>query len=518
MSANLLPDPSNIAATARNSEWLQKELEMRRLQEQLGKSRDKDQELREATKGFESIFIAKLWQQMRATVPKDGYLHSKEEEMYLSMFDKDMADKMADAGGIGLGEMLYRHLKKSMDDASRVTSPSGAEERLPLRPLRTAYDPRLLTPPEHRHQEHADAAKAVPTAQRPFNPDNLDDFYDDMDEYADLPGEQVPNMQPAPDAAASQLEFGLDSAALRPTPEPEQARVPLSAEELAVAKADASIIQVEPEVLAAVESLARDIAPHGSPVTRDADRTSLRSRTRTPEQGQRQGRSISDPRAEETASGQTAPGPPLPDVGAPLLAREATAAADTQGVEQLEQGIRRTEGAMQNAGGPHELRPAGVEASPAAPPQASGPVSREPTAPIHWPVDGRQTSEFGWRTSPFTGERIFHAGVDLAANHGDPVRACWDGTVIFAGNKPGYGKLVIVEHSGGWQSYYGHNSRLQANVGDEIKAGQNIAQVGSTGLSTGPHVHFELRRNGTAMDPLKVQQSLMAGRPLDRAV
>lgn len=514
MSANLLPDPSNLASMARNSEWVRKELDMRRLQEQLGKSRDKDQELREATKGFESIFIAKLWQQMRATVPKDGYLHSKEEEMYLSMFDKDMADKMADAGGIGLGEMLYRHLRKSMDDASRVTSPSGAEERLPLKPLRTAYDPRMLTPPEHRYQEqeHAGAPLAAPTAQTPFNPDNLSDFYDDMDEYADLPGEQLPNKQPAPNAAAPLLEFGLDNAAPRPAPEPEQARVPGSAEELAVAKADASIIQVEPEVLAAVESLARGIAPQGSPVTRDADRTSLRSRAQTQEPGESQGRSIPDVTADETASEKAAVGPPL-------LAREAATGADTQGVELLEQGIRRTGGAAQNAGGPFEHGPVGLDMNPAATThQTSGPNSVAPVAPIHWPVDGRLTSEFGWRKSPFTGERIFHAGVDLAANHGDPVRACWDGTVIFAGNKPGYGRLVIVEHSGGWQSYYGHNSRLQVNAGDKVKAGQDIATVGSTGLSTGPHVHFELRRNGTAMDPLKVQQSLMAGRSLDHAV
>ncbi len=530
MAADLLPDPSNTAAMARNSEWVQKELEMRRLQEQLSKGRDKNQELREATKGFESIFIAKLWQQMRATVPNEGYLHSKEEEMYLSMFDKDMAEKMADAGGIGLGEMLYRHLKKSMDDASRVTSPSAMQDRLPLRPLRTAYDPRMLTPPEHREQELDLAAEAEgePGARMPFNPDNSADLYDAMDEYADLPGEAVTDTSLIPEsAAAPRLEFGLDNASGRLImPEPDSIRVPGSAEELAVAKADASIIQVEPEVLAAVESLAKNLAPKGSPVTRGIDRTSLRSKTQAQEQGQQQGRSI----PEQGAQQAVAAGPPLPDIEQPLLAREAVqrqteridpgaTAGGTQGVELLEQGIRRTGGAAQNAGGPYEHQPADIdEKAPGIAPQTPGPVSGTPTAPIHWPVDGRLTSEFGWRKSPFTGERIFHAGVDLAANHGDSVRACWDGKVIFSGIKPGYGKLVVVEHSGGWQSYYGHNSKLQAKVGDSIKAGQDIATVGSTGLSTGPHVHFELRRNGTAVDPLKVQQSLMARRSLDSAV
>lgn len=118
------------------------------------------------------------------------------------------------------------------------------------------------------------------------------------------------------------------------------------------------------------------------------------------------------------------------------------------------------------------------------------------------PVQGEITSEFGWRRDPFSRQRAWHSGVDIAAPEGSPVSACWDGQVVFSGRQAGYGNLVIVEHAGGWKSYYGHNSANMAAVGQRVLAGQQIASVGQTGRATGPHVHFELRRDDAAVDPL----------------
>jgi murein DD-endopeptidase MepM/ murein hydrolase activator NlpD len=119
------------------------------------------------------------------------------------------------------------------------------------------------------------------------------------------------------------------------------------------------------------------------------------------------------------------------------------------------------------------------------------------------PVErGFLSSGFGWRQDPFTGVSTLHRGVDFAGNHGDPVIAVGGGVVTFAGVKNGYGYVVDVTHGDGYVTRYGHNRKLLVKVGDTVTRGQRIAEMGSTGRSTGPHVHFEVLRNGIAVNPL----------------
>lgn len=96
------------------TEEVRRKLSMDRLREGLAPAGQQERKLREATQGFEAMFIQQLWRQMRQTVPKEGYLHSREEEMYLSMFDEELSRKMSEAGGIGLGEMLHRELREQL--------------------------------------------------------------------------------------------------------------------------------------------------------------------------------------------------------------------------------------------------------------------------------------------------------------------------------------------------------------------------------------------------------------------
>lgn len=129
-----------------------------------------------------------------------------------------------------------------------------------------------------------------------------------------------------------------------------------------------------------------------------------------------------------------------------------------------------------------------------------------PTVPQLDPLPGaRLTSTFGVRThDPVTGKALIdghHDGCDLAAAHGSPIRATKTGKVSFAGSQGGYGKLVVLDHPAGWSTYYGHASKLAVKEGMTIQAGQVIAYVGSTGHSTGPHLHYELRHHGIAVDP-----------------
>jgi murein DD-endopeptidase MepM/ murein hydrolase activator NlpD len=117
------------------------------------------------------------------------------------------------------------------------------------------------------------------------------------------------------------------------------------------------------------------------------------------------------------------------------------------------------------------------------------------------PSQGYITSGFGTRSDPFTGGRAHHLGIDFSARTGDPVLAAAGGVVSYSGVKSGYGKVVEVDHGNGYRTLYGHNSKLIVRVGDIVRAGQQLAKAGSTGRSTGPHVHFEVHVNGRQVNP-----------------
>jgi murein DD-endopeptidase MepM/ murein hydrolase activator NlpD len=125
-----------------------------------------------------------------------------------------------------------------------------------------------------------------------------------------------------------------------------------------------------------------------------------------------------------------------------------------------------------------------------------GPTGAASAAGFVWPVHGVLTSGFGWRWGRM------HEGVDLAVSTGTPVVAAAAGTVIVAGWMGGYGNLVVVDHGNGISTAYGHNTSVTVGVGQSVAQGQLIAYSGSTGHSTGPHVHFEVRINGSPVDPM----------------
>jgi len=119
------------------------------------------------------------------------------------------------------------------------------------------------------------------------------------------------------------------------------------------------------------------------------------------------------------------------------------------------------------------------------------------------PVTGWVTSRFGYRRDPFTGKRDLHDGLDIATRTGTTIIAPADGIVIYTGYKPGYGMLVVIDHGYGITTRYGHCSKFYVVHGDKVKRGMPIAAVGNTGRSTGPHLHYEVRINGVAVNPEK---------------
>jgi murein DD-endopeptidase MepM/ murein hydrolase activator NlpD len=122
-------------------------------------------------------------------------------------------------------------------------------------------------------------------------------------------------------------------------------------------------------------------------------------------------------------------------------------------------------------------------------------------------VDGAyNSSSFGWRLDPFTGHNAFHEGLDFTAETGTPIYASADGIVTTAEQQPDYGRIIKINHGAGIETRYAHTSKILVKVGDRVLRGQKIALVGSTGRSTGSHLHFEVRLNGEPLDPRKYLQ------------
>lgn len=121
--------------------------------------------------------------------------------------------------------------------------------------------------------------------------------------------------------------------------------------------------------------------------------------------------------------------------------------------------------------------------------------------PKGFPVAGNISSPFGIRQHPSTGSKDFHSGIDISTTPGTPVRATADGIITFAGWNGGSGNLVAIEHGHGFSTFYAHNRSIVVNVGQKVKRGDIISYAGSTGNSTGPHVHYEIWKNGRAVNP-----------------
>ncbi len=133
--------------------------------------------------------------------------------------------------------------------------------------------------------------------------------------------------------------------------------------------------------------------------------------------------------------------------------------------------------------------------------------------PSIWPVEGRLQGAWGMRIDPFSGEGGFHRGVDIGAPYGSPVKATADGMVVHAGYMGGYGRLVIIDHGNGMQTYYAHLSRVSVIPGQEVRRGEIIGGVGSSGRVTAPHLHYEVRIAGNPVNPFNFLKNALVHPP-----
>jgi murein DD-endopeptidase MepM/ murein hydrolase activator NlpD len=131
------------------------------------------------------------------------------------------------------------------------------------------------------------------------------------------------------------------------------------------------------------------------------------------------------------------------------------------------------------------------------------------STPTIWPTSTTTvTSNFGYRQDPFTHNPSFHSGIDFGANLNDPVYAAADGKIITTGSDSSHGNNIVIQHSSGIRTWYMHLNKINVQVGDHVSKGQTIGLVGNTGRSTGPHLHYEVIKNGTSIDPIPYLQTL----------
>lgn len=129
-------------------------------------------------------------------------------------------------------------------------------------------------------------------------------------------------------------------------------------------------------------------------------------------------------------------------------------------------------------------------------------------APLPSPVEGTVTSGFGWRVHPILGDWRMHRGIDIGASEGTPIRPIAAGTVTAVEERSGYGRVVEIDHGGGWTSLYAHCDRMDVRLGERVLPSTTIATVGNTGLSTGPHLHLEVHQDGEPVDPAGVLEQV----------
>jgi murein DD-endopeptidase MepM/ murein hydrolase activator NlpD len=153
-------------------------------------------------------------------------------------------------------------------------------------------------------------------------------------------------------------------------------------------------------------------------------------------------------------------------------------------------------------------KPSGEAVAPAVQPTAGEVPQKTGHRPPRWPIVASVSSAFGWRKDPIDGTRRFHNGADFAATAGSPIRSVLAGRVVFSGQQRGYGNVVVVDHGGDLEALYAHNARNLVRKGDRVAGGTIIAEVGASGRSTGPHLHFEVRQGRTPVDPFNLLSAL----------
>lgn len=519
----------------------------------LSKSQDqatKEKELRKAAEGFEAIFIQKMWDEMRSSLPKNGINHSKEEEYWQSMYSQELGKSMASVGGIGLADMMVEQLT-----STKKTPQTGQLSR-----IRMAVKPAPLLPEngaENQAAENKTAGvqneKAAETKAPKQDPVNTAQLYEEI-APRDIAVQNVNTAQSSEQAGQNTDSEAAEKAAqiqqpqvvhktyITNLPPNKRTNALLDAKGNPIKKADphtentrtahanltqrntrASEVQANFDALTAqhLENIPEMPIvmpqqpleqPKAEPVKAEpADMLAGISTTYIPykqriamilaSEGQRQEQERLEAERVQTAERQTKAEPAfrLPSLEDAL--RMGTLVASLSPEEQQ---AAQAQAAAQSTGQdfasayPEHIGGGSVVKNP---PVAEFVSALAPQENFAMPVNGDISSPFGWRIDPINHARAWHTGLDIQAESGSRVTASMAGTVTFAGEDKELGNMIVIDHGNGIESVYGHNSELLVKAGDTINSGTQIARVGSSGRTNGSHLHFEIRQNGLSINP-----------------
>ncbi|MDR2124502.1 MAG: peptidoglycan DD-metalloendopeptidase family protein [Desulfovibrio sp.] len=550
-------DPAFIASENMRKDLVQRKLDMDALRKRLGPEKNKATELRGACEGFEAVFLQKMWEQMRKTVPKEGFLHSKDEETYQSLFDVELCKKMASAGGIGLADMLYAQLSQQLADSGRATIPGRIRDPLHVPPSKG-----LLAAPR-------DDAASAPDApgQAAISADDLyaplpddDDGTGDEDLNAalqslraevdnasapDARGEATADARPAGDR---RIEAAV-AAGGAPAPDPDAVAgifarngepVPYAGmPALNGAPAPAAGISIRGEAPAPLTEAAQDLlrseggmppagplptppeaaygketAPGTSvlswqgPGPVSAKPRPINNFVRNRKQSRTGKKNDAYARAAQQAQLRTQPRTPSPAVPSlvpdPAFAQKPIPTASAQDMTP-DAAWAQSPAARTPSPLPEQARnqAAGEDFEP--------PLTQPPAGILDGarkPLPGPVISRFGWEDDG-TGRRRWKPGVEIAASPGEPVRAVLPGTVVYAGPRDGAGNTVVIEHNDGYRSYYGNLQPTTVRVGQRVGLGAEFAKVAAqpaaqAGGENSASLHFELKKGEMALNPENV--------------
>lgn len=529
----------------------------RRSIEALSKSDDpevKRAKLKNACEGFEAIFLQKMWEQMRATLPKDGLMHSKEEEMWQSMYDQELGKSMASAGGIGLADMMMRQMDRNdgaMSDATRQSTMRRTGLNVPPAPLM----PPSATSPAPSAPAASGAAQAeVPPGSEPAPAQALmHGIYEGEAPQAGEAPDELSADAPSDPADTPMTEADATPASVRQT-------LDELAAQLGVPPVTQAVTQSVRNSAGVASAASTADLPENAVITHNTYQTNLPPSQRKAALFNRRGDSATSATSAagapytraplSTAASPTRPGygavqaaaqadgpfaaPVTPARGADQVAQPAPAATRSATVQRAVPGVPAPEQdilagitprfvptrltmAQTETGHAETTSPAGATVDAAAlPTQAGGPAltgpelvmesvalgnPAPPRGSLEAPVMGEISSGFGWRLDPFTARRTWHAGVDIKAVPGESVRSARSGIVTFAGAHSELGQVVVVDHGDGLRTFYGHNQQLSVSAGQQVEAGTELAKAGASGRAAGTHVHFEVRRGDLALNP-----------------
>ncbi len=486
--------------------------------ERLGNSKSAEQveneKLKEACQGFESIFIQKMWEQMRDTLPKEGLMTSKDEKFWQGMYDQELSKSMTNAGGIGLTDMMMEQMSRNTSDAASASKASQARtEGLKVSPAQ-------ILPDIDKAKEEYTKAKEMAAMHKNAQARNP---LMDSSMYEEIPNENAVLQN---QAVASQNNDAVAKEAEKVQSEPivqtityqtnlpknkrkgdklvqemlneQQAKLKAAAlaEEVSRKAAEKSASEMQANSVQSAPAQNGQIHRVESKGLPTMEFEELNTNAQiiekeetiaqfTPLTLQNNTQNANEAKSSARFENDILAGIKQSYVKTNTYVDERQVASNAQSQAQLQPTL---------AGGPDLQRPHTIKGTTELGYRASN------TDFIN-PVDGKMTSGFGWRLDPVNGKRSWHNGIDIAADYGSQVKAADAGIVSFAGFDEELGNMLIVEHANGLTSVYGHNSELSVKEGDFVEKGTEIARIGSTGRTVGNHLHFEIRKEDMPINP-----------------